>query len=97
MQRPLYAQTIVESPMNHTGAAKILHQRLAFESVRNRAMTKPKRMCDTPMVRTKKTRGLLPLQMDHRTKLGCDCPRRAVSAIFTAGRRAEGCVVCCRA
>lgn len=58
---------------------------------------KPKMILLTPMVRTKNTRGLLPLQILQRMKLGCDCPRKAVSATQAAEASAEGCVVCWRA
>lgn len=58
---------------------------------------KPKRMLLTPMVRTKNTRGLFPLQILQRMKLGCDCPRKAISATRAAESRAEGWVVCWRA
>jgi hypothetical protein len=67
---PLYAANMVDIPMNHSIAAKILHHRLTLERVRSIAIMKPKAMLETPMVRTKKTRGLLPLQIDHRMKFG---------------------------
>lgn len=61
------------------------------------AIKKPREMLLTPIVRTKNTRGLLPLQMDHRMKLGWDCPLSVASTILTAGARAEGWVVACSA
>jgi hypothetical protein len=59
----LYAATMFDIPMNHSIAAKILHHWLALERVRRIAIMNPKAMLETPMVRTKKTRGLLPLQI----------------------------------
>jgi hypothetical protein len=92
----LYAATKVDMPMNHSRAAEILHRRLTRESVRSIAIRKPKAILETPIVRTKRTLGLFPLQIDQRMKFGCDWPRRAASAILTAGSRAEGWVVCWR-
>ena len=47
-----------------------------------------------PELRTKSTRGLLPLQMDHRMKLGWDWPRRAASTMSLTSVKAVGWVVC---
>lgn len=47
-----------------------------------------------PELRTKSTRGLLPLQIDQRMKLGWDWPRRAASTISLTRFKADGCVVC---
>lgn len=58
--------------MNHSMAAKILHHLLKLDNVRTMAMMKPKVLLVTPIVLTKNTRGLLPLQIDHRMKFGCD-------------------------
>lgn len=53
------------------------------------ARIKPINILKMPIVRTKRTRGLLPLQMDQRMKFGCDWPRRAAVVMVMAGRKAD--------
>jgi hypothetical protein len=67
---PLYAAIMVLIPINHMGAASILHHLLTLLNVKMIAMINPKPIWLIPIVRTKKTRGRLPLQIDQRMKLG---------------------------
>ena len=61
---------MVPKPMKEKREAKIRYQREMWEMVRTVAMAKPTMMPLMPRPRTKSTRGLLPLQMDERTKSG---------------------------
>ena len=97
MHNPLYDATMVARPMNHGTAANIRYHRLARLAVKRQAMMKPAAILLMPRAWTARMRGLLPLQIDHRMKFGCDWPRNVASATFRAGANAEGCVVCCRA
>ena len=51
----------------------------------------------TAKERRKRTRGLLPLQRDHRTKFGCEWFRSIIVVSSRTGAKALGCVVCERA
>jgi hypothetical protein len=94
---PLYDATMVAKPMNHGIAANIRYHRLAWLAVNKQAIVKPAAMLLMPRALTARIRGLLPLQIDQRMKLGCDWPRRVASATLRAGAKADGCVVCCKA
>lgn len=73
------------------------HQRDLLERTRIIAIAKPRKMWRAPMVRPKRMRGLLPLAIDQRIKLGCDRLRRVSVTVVMGMAKADGWVVCWRA
>jgi hypothetical protein len=76
---------------------KTRQERAAELSVRRMSVTIPATIRNMPSPRAKMTRGLLPLQIAWRTKLGCACWRREYSTLLTSSRKADGWVVLSRA
>ena len=64
--------TIMVVEIKAKGRTKILHQRLHLLRESKTAKITPTMRLAIETERRKKTRGLLPLQMDHRMKFGWD-------------------------
>ena len=69
---PFHAQMSVATPIRNPMADKTLQPRPAWLSVIRIAATMPPMIPPTPRPRANMTRGLLPLQIVHRMKFGCD-------------------------
>lgn len=69
---PFHAQMSVATPIRNPMADKALQPRPAWLSVIRIAATMPLMIPPTPRPRANTTRGLLPLQIVHRIKFGCD-------------------------
>lgn len=69
---PFQAQMSVATPIRKPMADKTLQPRPAWLSVIRIAATMPPMIPPTPRPLANMTRGLLPLQIVHRMKFGCD-------------------------
>jgi hypothetical protein len=70
---PFQAAIKVETPRMRRMIGKTRHPRPRLLIVKRMSVTMPAKMRKIPRPRANKTRGLLPLQMAWRTKLGCAC------------------------
>jgi hypothetical protein len=91
---PFHAATRVEKPRRNKITGKTLQARPALLNVRRMSVTIPAMMRNMPSPRAKMTRGLLPLQIAWRTKLGWACWRKEYSTLLITSLKADGWVVC---